>query len=107
MKGFNCTIFAYGQTGTGKTFTMEGDSNDSKQAGMIPRAIRELFSILDDSGTEYSVKVSYLELYNEELRDLFASYYYFFNYYSLLLLSSLRLSLLIHINFFLLPFPII
>ncbi|KAI9315467.1 kinesin motor domain-containing protein [Dichotomocladium elegans] len=75
LMGYNCTIFAYGQTGTGKTYTMEGDLEQrynrcSAQAGIIPRAISKLFETLDNEGAEYSVKVSLIELYNEELRDL-------------------------------------
>ncbi|KAI8069488.1 P-loop containing nucleoside triphosphate hydrolase protein [Gongronella butleri] len=71
MEGFNCTIFAYGQTGSGKTYTMEGNlDHNTHDAGIIPRVIDKLFSALDQQGKEYSVKVSLLELYNEELRDL-------------------------------------
>ncbi|KAJ8654209.1 hypothetical protein O0I10_010157 [Lichtheimia ornata] len=75
LLGYNCTIFAYGQTGTGKTYTMEGDLEErdggfSSQAGIIPRAVTKLFETLDNQGADYSVKVSLIELYNEELRDL-------------------------------------
>ncbi|KAI0093923.1 P-loop containing nucleoside triphosphate hydrolase protein [Irpex rosettiformis] len=78
-QGYNCTLFAYGQTGTGKTYTMQGDltrtamGNPSAQAGMIPRALFRLFHQLESSGADYTVKVSFIELYNEELRDLLAS----------------------------------
>ncbi|CAO3597648.1 unnamed protein product [Absidia cylindrospora] len=72
LKGFNCTIFAYGQTGSGKTYTMEGslEQQHTKDAGIIPRVITNLFDMLEAKNSEYSVKVSLLELYNEELRDL-------------------------------------
>jgi len=75
LSGYNCTIFAYGQTGTGKTYTMSGDMNDhygilSDAAGIIPRALHALFSKLDLDDAESSVKCSFIELYNEELRDL-------------------------------------
>ena len=80
IEGYNCTIFAYGQTGTGKTFTMEGDrapSNDDMSweddplVGIIPRSVSHLFSALNSiSNCEYSVKISFMELYNEELSDL-------------------------------------
>jgi kinesin family protein 11 len=75
LAGYNCTIFAYGQTGTGKTYTMSGDMTDtmgmlSDEAGIIPRVLQELFHKLEIDSTENSVKVSFIELYNEELRDL-------------------------------------
>ncbi|KAG0147527.1 hypothetical protein CROQUDRAFT_76582 [Cronartium quercuum f. sp. fusiforme G11] len=120
LQGYNCTIFAYGQTGTGKTYTMTGDlsipttttimptvktpaeplspsaatsaeipSPDSDlapliiptsltkytaEAGIIPRVLHALFNLLEDCSeeekVEFSVKVSFVELYNEELRDL-------------------------------------
>ncbi|EPS43828.1 hypothetical protein H072_2134 [Dactylellina haptotyla CBS 200.50] len=75
LSGFNCTIFAYGQTGTGKTYTMSGDMQDyfgtySDAAGIVPRTLHKLFGSLDAESSEYSVKCSFIELYNEELRDL-------------------------------------
>src|SRR6195952_3338313 len=75
LSGYNCTIFAYGQTGTGKTYTMSGDMNEtfgmlSDEAGIIPRALHSLFNKLDIDDAEASVKCSFIELYNEELRDL-------------------------------------
>uniref|UniRef100_A0A1I7UXL0 Kinesin-like protein n=2 Tax=Caenorhabditis tropicalis TaxID=1561998 RepID=A0A1I7UXL0_9PELO len=80
IAGFNCTVFAYGQTGTGKTFTMEGGRTDAKSSsddpstGIIPRAVEDIFEQLESSGCEeYSLRVSYVELYNEELFDLLAS----------------------------------
>ncbi|KAK7268018.1 hypothetical protein RIF29_20700 [Crotalaria pallida] len=81
LEGFNCTIFAYGQTGTGKTYTMEGESKRSKsrpngelpaEAGVIPRAVKQIFDTLEGQNAEYSVKVTFLELYNEEITDLLA-----------------------------------
>ncbi|CAO1636360.1 unnamed protein product [Parajaminaea phylloscopi] len=78
MRGYNCTIFAYGQTGTGKTHTMEGDlasqvGTYSSEAGIIPRTLYRLFHQLELSGNEYSVHASFVELYNEELRDLLST----------------------------------
>ncbi|KIJ69381.1 hypothetical protein HYDPIDRAFT_145382 [Hydnomerulius pinastri MD-312] len=79
LMGYNCTLFAYGQTGTGKTYTMQGDltptpmGNPSAQAGMIPRVLFRLFHQLETSAADYSVKISFVELYNEELRDLLAN----------------------------------
>eukprot|EP00884_Botryococcus_braunii_P002389 jgi/Botrbrau1/12150/Bobra.0186s0062.2 len=78
LEGFNCTIFAYGQTGTGKTYTMEGGERSSSDgtlsdvAGVIPRAISQIFQTLDSNDSEYTVKCSFLELYNEESSDLLA-----------------------------------
>ncbi|KAI9893728.1 MAG: kinesin motor protein cin8 [Vezdaea aestivalis] len=78
LSGFNCTIFAYGQTGTGKTYTMSGDMADtfglvSDSAGIIPRVLQSLFAKLEADGAESSVKCSYIELYNEDLRDLLST----------------------------------
>ncbi|KAJ3406160.1 kinesin motor protein cin8 [Chytriomyces hyalinus] len=75
LMGYNCTIFAYGQTGTGKTYTMEGDLDDCKgrHAGIIPRTLYNLFDRLEKDTPEFSVRVSFLEIYNEELRDLLSS----------------------------------
>ncbi|KAH9489789.1 Chromosome-associated kinesin kif4a [Bulinus truncatus] len=76
FKGYNATILAYGQTGSGKTFTMggcyeaslEGDEDDM---GVIPRVLRDIFlTIKDKDSMEYSVTVSYIEIYNEDLNDL-------------------------------------
>lgn len=78
LEGYNCTIFAYGQTGTGKTYTMEGGGKKAKNgefpsdAGVIPRSVREIFDILEAQNAEYSMKVTFLELYNEEISDLLA-----------------------------------
>ncbi|XP_021716249.1 kinesin-like protein KIN-5D [Chenopodium quinoa] len=77
LEGYNCTIFAYGQTGTGKTYTMEGGARKKNgefpsDAGVIPRSVRRIFDILEDQQAEYSMKVSFLELYNEDLTDLLA-----------------------------------
>eukprot|EP00808_Paulinella_micropora_P018920 g17645.t1 len=71
LRGFNCTVFAYGQTGTGKTHTMEGAlERASLEAGVIPRAVHNIFDTLNKQSKEFSVKVSFLELYNERLTDL-------------------------------------
>ncbi|KAE9974393.1 hypothetical protein EG327_008791 [Venturia inaequalis] len=77
LSGLNCTIFAYGQTGTGKTYTMSGDITDilplPDNAGIIPRVLHALFNKIDGEDSENSVKVSFIELYNEELRDLLSA----------------------------------
>jgi centromeric protein E len=72
IKGVNATIFAYGQTSTGKTWTMLGNEEDP---GIIPLALKDLFSKISshegsESGVIYSVKASYLEIYNEIIYDL-------------------------------------
>ncbi|KAM6979603.1 kinesin-like protein kif7 [Aplochiton taeniatus] len=72
--GFNATVFAYGQTGSGKTYTI-GEANISsfrdEEQGIIPRAAAEIFKLLDENDlTDFSVRVSYLEVYKEEFRDL-------------------------------------
>ncbi|KAK2976567.1 hypothetical protein RJ640_024188, partial [Escallonia rubra] len=77
LEGFNCTVFAYGQTGTGKTYTMEGGMRNKggdlpAEAGVIPRAVRQIFDILEAQNADYSMKVTFLELYNEEITDLLA-----------------------------------
>jgi kinesin family protein 11 len=70
LAGFNCTIFAYGQTGTGKTHTMEGDIHSEEHAGIVPRTVNTILQQLEASDSEYTIRVSFLELYNEELQDL-------------------------------------
>ncbi|KAJ3676388.1 hypothetical protein LUZ60_003800 [Juncus effusus] len=80
LEGYNCTIFAYGQTGTGKTYTMEGGGSRKikngelpTDAGVIPRSVQQIFQILESQCAEYSMKVTFLELYNEEITDLLSS----------------------------------
>ncbi|KAL7939478.1 P-loop containing nucleoside triphosphate hydrolase protein [Trichoderma chlorosporum] len=78
LAGYNCTIFAYGQTGTGKTYTMSGDMSDtlgmlSDEAGIIPRVLQQLFNKLEIEDSDSCVKCSFIELYNEELRDLLSA----------------------------------
>ncbi|XP_052226778.1 kinesin-like protein KIF11 isoform X1 [Dreissena polymorpha] len=81
LDGYNCTIFAYGQTGTGKTFTMEGERSPDPNltwendplTGIIPRSLANIFDQLQSQEVEFSVRVSFLELYNEELFDLLGS----------------------------------
>eukprot|EP00834_Sanchytrium_tribonematis_P005271 NODE_308_length_10101_cov_0.990102.p2 type:complete len:584 gc:universal NODE_308_length_10101_cov_0.990102:3593-5344(+) len=71
LDGYNGTIFAYGQTGTGKSFTMEGDRNKADLRGIIPNAFEHIYSeIQKKTGVTCLLRVSYLEIYNEEIRDL-------------------------------------
>ncbi|KAK7907344.1 hypothetical protein WMY93_015956 [Mugilogobius chulae] len=68
--GYNACIFAYGQTGSGKSFTMMGSA---EQPGLIPRLCSALFSRIDQElreGESFTVEVSYMEIYNEKVRDL-------------------------------------
>jgi hypothetical protein len=73
LKGYNATIFAYGQTGSGKTHTMMGPSiGDEHLAGIIPRTVGALFEGIAgaDANIEFVIKVSYVEIYMERIRDL-------------------------------------
>jgi hypothetical protein len=72
LEGYNGTIFAYGQTGTGKTWSMEGNRDDPETRGMIPNSFEHIFSHIKScgSGTQFLVRASYLEIYNEDIRDL-------------------------------------
>ena len=70
-QGFNGTVFAYGPTGSGKTFTMSGSSSNFNYRGIIPRAITRLFQELGGKvDYESKVSISYLEIYNEIIFDL-------------------------------------
>ena len=73
LAGYNGTVFAYGQTGSGKTYTMMGANiADDNAKGIIPRIVEQIFdSILRSDGSiEFTVKVSYMEIYMEKIRDL-------------------------------------
>lgn len=68
--GYNACVFAYGQTGSGKTFTMMGSAESQ---GLIPRICQAMFArmkIDQEMGTGYKTHVSYLEIYNERVKDL-------------------------------------
>ncbi|XP_028120738.1 kinesin-like protein KIN-7N isoform X1 [Camellia sinensis] len=70
VEGFNGTAFAYGQTSSGKTFTMNGSANDP---GIIHRAVKDIFTKIQmTTDREFLIRVSYMEIYNEEINDLFA-----------------------------------
>ncbi|XP_008836817.1 kinesin-like protein KIF17 isoform X4 [Nannospalax galili] len=70
-EGYNGTIFAYGQTGSGKSFTMQGLPEPPCQRGIIPRAFEHIFeSVQCAENTKFLVRASYLEIYNEDVRDL-------------------------------------
>ena len=75
LSGYNSTIFAYGQTGTGKTFTMEGFTFDylDPNRGIIPRTIEDIFKYIENntnSNTTFIIRATYLQIYNEQISDL-------------------------------------
>lgn len=75
LEGFNSTIFAYGQTGCGKSYTIFGSMPSKKnpeELGIINYSIKEIFDQfkLDKSESEYRLSMNYYEIYNEEFRDL-------------------------------------
>ncbi|NWR79491.1 KIF3C protein, partial [Centropus unirufus] len=73
LQGFNGTIFAYGQTGTGKTYTMQGVWAEPEKRGIIPSSFEHIFTHISRSqNQQYLVRASYLEIYQEEIRDLLA-----------------------------------
>ena len=74
MNGYNGTVFAYGQTGAGKSFTMMGDMDDTEFKGVIPRIMEQIFdAIMTASSTiEFTVGIGYMEIYMEKIRDLMA-----------------------------------
>lgn len=78
MDGYNGTIFAYGQTGTGKTYTMVGINHDQEKQGIIPRAFKHIFNEItkkqndasDDTSSDFLVRCSFIEIYNDAIKDL-------------------------------------
>ena len=68
MNGFNATIFAYGQTASGKTHTMMGSKNEK---GIIQNAVDEIFDFIEiEEERQFQIQVSYMEIYNEIVTDL-------------------------------------
>ncbi|KAK6311114.1 hypothetical protein J4Q44_G00191690 [Coregonus suidteri] len=72
LEGYNGTIFAYGQTSSGKTHTMEGNLHDTDGMGIIPRIVQDIFNYIYsmDENLEFHIKVSYYEIYLDKIRDL-------------------------------------
>jgi len=71
MEGYHGTVFAYGMTGTGKTFSMQGTTSSP---GVIPLAINDIFSFIRETpNREFLLRVSYLEIYNERINDLLSA----------------------------------
>ena len=78
LEGYNSTIFAYGQTGTGKTFTMEGFTYNQfdEKRGIIPRTIEDIFTYIESNSnkdTKFIIRAAYLQIYNEMISDLLKS----------------------------------
>ena len=71
LDGYNGTVLAYGQTSSGKTYTMQGEMGSESTKGIIPRMIKHVFDyIYKQEGTEFMIKVSMIEIYQEKIRDL-------------------------------------
>ncbi|XP_027026914.1 kinesin-like protein KIF3C isoform X2 [Tachysurus fulvidraco] len=71
LRGFNVTVLAYGQTGTGKTYTMQGEWTEAERRGIVPSSFEHIFTHISRSqNQQYLVRGSYLEIYQEEIRDL-------------------------------------
>lgn len=77
--GYNGTIFAYGQTSSGKTHTMEGVIGDSSKQGIIPRIVNDIFNHIYamEENLEFHIKVSYFEIYMDKIRDLLDGEWFF------------------------------
>ena len=81
LSGYNSTVLAYGQTGSGKTYTMGSSSWSAlsdKELGVLPRAFRQIFDAKNareaaGGGSQMVLKASFVEIHNEELRDLVAA----------------------------------
>ncbi|XP_066207995.1 kinesin-like protein KIF9 isoform X2 [Saccopteryx leptura] len=74
LSGYNGTIMCYGQTGAGKTYTMTGATGSYKHRGILPRALQQVFRMIEERPTHtITVRVSYLEIYNESLFDLLST----------------------------------
>ncbi|XP_074918246.1 kinesin-like protein KIF9 isoform X2 [Chelonoidis abingdonii] len=74
LDGYNGTIMCYGQTGAGKTYTMTGATENYKHRGIIPRAIQQVFRAVEERiDQSITVRMSYLEIYNETLFDLLST----------------------------------
>ena len=72
LDGYNGTVLAYGQTSSGKTYTMQGEMEEQSKQGIIPRMISHVFKhIYKNEDTDFMIKVSMIEIYQEKIRDLF------------------------------------
>ena len=79
LSGYNGTIFAYGQTSSGKTHTMQGVIHDEELQGIIPRIVKDIFDRKDameeDENLKFTITASYLEIYLEKISDLLSGYF--------------------------------
>jgi len=74
LRGYNGTLLCYGQTGAGKTFTMTGAAENYKHRGLIPRALAQIYKDIDDRPeSAVTIRISYLEIYNETMFDLLST----------------------------------
>ena len=74
LAGFNSTVFAYGQTGSGKTFTITGGAERYADRGIIPRCLQRIFAAVKEATkVRHTVRISYMEIYNENAYDLLDS----------------------------------
>lgn len=76
LKGYNSTIMAYGQTGTGKTYSIEGEDWFDDSRGIVPRASEQIFDRIaaeQTNGKKSIVRISYYQIYNEIIQDLLSS----------------------------------
>jgi kinesin family member C1 len=76
LDGYQVCIFSYGQTGSGKTHTMQGSLDNEEMRGIIPRAVEQILQTsekMKNDGWNYTIKTSFLEIYNESVNDLFAA----------------------------------
>jgi len=71
VEGYNGTIFCYGQTGAGKTYTMTGSQTQFKYRGILPRAVTQIYALTGNKFDQaITIRISYAEIYNEKIRDL-------------------------------------
>lgn len=73
LEGYNVCLFAYGQTGAGKTYTMQGNLESLEEKGLQPRIFDQIFMMINKmkkDSAEFLVKCSYIEVYNEQIMDL-------------------------------------
>ncbi|CAJ0637432.1 15495_t:CDS:1, partial [Entrophospora sp. SA101] len=77
VDGYNCCIFAYGQTGAGKTYTMQGSDDTPESEGMITRAFKHIFDLVNElefQGWNYTIEGQFIEIYNDQIYDLLISH---------------------------------